>query len=97
MVNQRLTFVRHHSLIEPSPQWVTSMTARYAIYDPGTDKDFREVADLREAYVEIDRLTELDGTGYSVRLARQYREQVEQEWEVRKVRAATLERAFRGL
>lgn len=71
------------------------MTARYAIYDPRTDRDVAEFPDLPEAYVEIDRLTGLHGRVYGIRLARAHRAQVERDWQTRNVRSP-LERVVIG-
>ena len=71
------------------------MTARYAIYDPSTNKDIKEVADLAEAYAEIDRMREHHNLTYSVRIASAHRAQVERTSEIREVRKTTLERMAR--
>jgi hypothetical protein len=51
------------------------MPERYAIYDPRTDKDIKEVVDLTDAYAEIDRLKALHGILYGIRLAPKHRAQ----------------------
>jgi hypothetical protein len=45
-----------------------------------------EFIDLREAYIEMDRLANIHGLTYGVRIARQHRAQVERSWESQKVR-----------
>jgi hypothetical protein len=72
------------------------MTARYAIYDPRTNTDVGEYPDLAEAYADIDRLSELHGKVYGVRIAKEHRTQIERTWEIQKVRGETLERTLRG-
>jgi hypothetical protein len=65
------------------------MTTRYAIYDPRTDRDIGEFADLPEAYVEIDRLTRFHGLLYGVRIAREHRAEVERTWESKRARTTS--------
>ena len=70
------------------------MTARYAIYDPRTDKDLGEFGDLPDAYAEIDRLRNLHGPIYGVRIAREHRAQIDRAWEIQKVRTAVVSGAL---
>jgi hypothetical protein len=60
------------------------MTARFAIYDPRTDNDIAEFFDLPEAYVEIDRLTQLHDRPYGVRIAQAHRTQANFAYESRR-------------
>jgi hypothetical protein len=72
-----------------TPPHGADVTTRYAIYDPRTDRDLGEFADLPEAYVEIDRLTRFHGLVYGVRIARAHRAEVERNSESRRARPTT--------
>ena len=62
------------------------MSARFAVFDSHTDRDVGEFADLPSAYAEVDRLKpRRTADRYGVRIARHYREVIDQSWKVRTV------------
>ena len=63
------------------------MSARYAVFDSHTDRDVGEFADLPSAYAEVDRLKPRGGGRYGVRIARHYRDIVDQSWKGQSVRS----------